>query len=318
MAVGGAVPISSAPPPPCAPPPAPQKMFSGSTRPYCDPALGDAKSHLLGMWPGGEPVSPMPTLLALVGPSGAFALDVSVCVTADRRLLRLTSQSHLVHVPRHTRDSPALAYLLSGSGKTTVAASLAADDDIHRHFGNKDIHWVRIRGDAPDLAAEIERAQKDLLKALRHHSTRPDTASLNSRPGDGRRTRVAVTGQSPPKEGLAGRADTSPRRGDGEDVAAAAAAIFGRDTPEAAAARGDAGDVEFSPPVSPGRAGPPRHEETAWQSTSDGIKEEMSRQRCLVIVDECPDVHTLETFTSLVRRPLPLLCVSPHPNGYER
>lgn len=52
---------------------------------------------------------------------------------------------------------------------------------------------------------------------------------------------------------------------------------------------------------SPGKPGAQQHEEAAWQSVSDSIRQEMSRQRCLVIVDECPDAHTLEVFTALVR-----------------
>lgn len=66
---------------------------------------------------------------------------------------------------------------LAGCGKTTIAVRLAGDDDLRRHFG-KDVHWVSLRADTPTLAADVERAQADLLKALRHSSTSPGGAPL--------------------------------------------------------------------------------------------------------------------------------------------
>lgn len=70
MAIAGAVHAVSAPPAPCAPPPTPQRGTGAMA--YVDPAFVDAKSHLLGVDPKGEAVSPLPTLFALVGPSGAL------------------------------------------------------------------------------------------------------------------------------------------------------------------------------------------------------------------------------------------------------
>lgn len=264
---------------------------------------------------------------------------------------------YLDFVPICDDTAPAvLSMHPAGSGKTTVSASLAGDEDIHRRFG-KEIHWVRIRGDAPDRAAEISRAQEELLKALRHHSTRPDGSSHRKEPktrqagASPRCERVSLFGKRlvwaslrsvcsppffasgaradqspPPKERDRGdtspqRAETSPQRG--AVMAAAAAAFFGKDAPEAAAKarfrlataspqRASPTREQAPPPpppaespdVSPERSAPQRPErgeEAAWQSVADGIREEMSRKRCLVIVDECPDAHTLETFTGLAR-----------------
>lgn len=66
MSIGGAVHARSAPPAPCAPPP----HSHAAAGQYVDPAFTEAKSCLLGRQPSGELISPQPTLLTIVGPSG--------------------------------------------------------------------------------------------------------------------------------------------------------------------------------------------------------------------------------------------------------
>lgn len=346
MAVSGAVHAHAAPSAPCAPPPPPR---ADAALAYVNPVLSDVKRHLLGRQPGGEATGPVPTLLALCGPSGAqFGLRrvlLSYCAAA----FFSSDVSELLHC--------------TGSGKTTIAAQLLADSEIGRNFQDG-IHWVRIRSDAPDRAEEVRRAQKDLLASLRHHNTAPDSkpgrqpgephypipeASRRRHPIDviARGTALSVlweyscadhfawrsAGQSPATDrGAAGVAaevapkmaqDASPlRSGGGADLlAAAAAAIFGRGAPEVAGRFGSRatdtgpslGGEREVPSTSPRRARGQRHGDLASQSVSDGIAEEMTHRRVLVIVDECPDAHTLEIFTVLVRqRPLDTPSPAPH------